>query len=449
MASKGSVLVLGAGLVTKPLVHYLSEHGWNVILASRTLENAQKLVEGASHTEVHQFDITNSDHSLLDALTQRSVAVISMLPYIYHAAAAKVAIKHKKHFLTTSYVSDAMRSLEAEAKAAGIVMLNECGVDPGTDHMSALKIIDDVHAKGGKIVSFTSYCGGLPHPKDNDNPLGYKFSWAPRGVLLAAKNDAIFMRDGKEVKIPAGTLYDSVESFNVDGVGKFDGYGNRNSLNYVNIYRIPETKEIIRGTFRYHGWCATLRKLIDVGYLSEAEHAGLPGKTYAKLTAELIGAPDAADVRGATASRLQLASDSEIMKALDFIGVFSSDIVVTAKSPIDALVATMLPKMQYKSGEQDMIFMQHKLRIEYPSQNKAETIISRMVSYGDDKIGSAMSRTVSYPVAIATRLLLDGIVKLEPGLVIPSTPELYNPILEELRTKFGITWSETSSVESL
>jgi saccharopine dehydrogenase (NADP+, L-glutamate forming) len=268
-------------------------------------------------------------------------------------------------------------------------------------------------------------------------------------VLLAAKNDAIFMRDGQEVKIPAGTLYDSVESFDVDGVGKFDGYGNRNSLNYVSIYRIPETKEIIRGTFRYNGWCATLRKLIDVGYLSENEHVGLPGKTYAKLTAELIGSPDSTDVRGATAARLHLGADSDIMKALDFIGVFSDDLVASAKSPIDALVATMLPKMQYKSGEQDMIFMQHKLRVEYPAEKKVETIISRMVSYGDDKIGSAMSRTVSYPVAIATRLLLDGVVKLEPGLVIPSIPELYNPILEELGSKFGITWNESYSTEAL
>lgn len=278
--------------------------------------------------------------------------------------------------------------------------------------------------------------------------MGYKFSWAPRGVLLAAKNDAIFMREGKEVKIPAGTLYDSVESFDVEGVGKFDGYGNRNSLNYVSIYRIPETKEIIRGTFRYDGWCATLRKLIDVGYLSEAEHVGLPGKTYAQLTSELIGKPGSTDVRADTAARLGLAVDHQIMKALDFIGIFSND-VVSAKAPIDALVATMLPKMQYKSGEQDMIFMQHKIRVEYPEQKKVQTIISRMVSYGDDKVGSAMSRTVSYPVAIATRLLLDGHVKLEPGLVIPSIPELYNPILDELASKFGITWTETTTEESL
>lgn len=256
------------------------------------------------------------------------------------------------------------------------------------------------------------------------------------------------MREGKEVKIPAGTLYDNVESFDVAGVGKFDGYGNRNSLNYVSVYRIPETREIIRGTFRYNGWCATLRKLIDVGYLSEVDRTDLPGKTYAALTADLIGQPGSNDVRGDTAKRLGLALDSDIMKALDFIGIFSSE-TVSAKSPIDALVATMLPKMQYKSGEQDMIFMQHKLRVEYADKKKADTIISRMVSYGDDKVGSAMSRTVSYPVAIATRLLLDGIVKLEPGLVIPNIPELYNPILDELEKDFGISWTEATTTEAL
>jgi len=193
------VLVLGAGMVAKPIIHYLSNDcKYKVILGSRTLEKAQQLTVGAPNATAIKVDVEDAaDVRGLDDIVKGVDAVVSMLPYLFHPKVCEIAIKHKKHFLTTSYVSDAIRALEKSAKEVGVIIVNECGVDPGTDHMSAQKLMDRVHAEGGKIVEFKSYCGGLPAPEDNNNPLGYKFSWAPRGVLLASRNSALFFERWK------------------------------------------------------------------------------------------------------------------------------------------------------------------------------------------------------------------------------------------------------------
>jgi saccharopine dehydrogenase (NADP+, L-glutamate forming) len=254
MPPKYKVLVLGAGFVTRPLVHYLSQHNIHVILVDIILSNAQNLIKGATNAEARKADITNEDDlKKIDAWTSDVDAVVSMLPYVYHPSCAKIAIKHKKPFFTTSYVSDAMRELEEDAKKASVILLNECGLDPGSDHMSAMRMIEHIRRNGGNIVSFTSFCGGLPAPHCNNNPLGYKFSWAPRGVLLACKNDARFLRDGKEVFIPAKELFERFEIDSIEGLGEFEVYPNRNSLQYLHIYNIPEAKTLIRGTYRYKG----------------------------------------------------------------------------------------------------------------------------------------------------------------------------------------------------
>ena len=260
------ILCLGAGLVARPYIQYLSDNDFHVIVASRTKSKADRLIEGCNNTEAVAFNIAEDDE-LLEELTKKADLVCSLLPYTYHVKAAKVAIKHKTHFCTTSYISDEMKALEGEAKNAGILLLNECGVDPGIDHMSAMKIIDEVHNNNGKIESFTSFTGGLPAPDSNNNPYGYKLSWSPRGVLLAGRNDAQFLRDGKEVKILGSDLFSNYELMEVPGMGTFEGYPNRDSLSYIDIYEISETKTMLRGTFRNIGWCGTLDKIADLGLL--------------------------------------------------------------------------------------------------------------------------------------------------------------------------------------
>ena len=292
------VLCLGAGLVARPFIQYLSDNDFHVVVASRTISKAERLIEGCENAEAVAFNIAKDDE-LLEKLTKEADLVCSLLPYTFHVKAAKVAIRHKTHFCTTSYISDEMKALDDEAKTAGILLLNECGVDPGIDHMSAMKIIDEVHNNNGKIESFTSFTGGLPAPDANNNPYGYKLSWSPRGVLLAGRNDAQFLRDGKEVRIPGSELFENCELMEVPGMGTFEGYPNRNSLSYIDIYNIQETKTMLRGTFRNVGWCGTLDKIADLGLL-DIEERSLDDMTYAALMRELISTNES-DVKIAVA----------------------------------------------------------------------------------------------------------------------------------------------------
>jgi len=388
-----------------------------------------------------------ADLALIDKAVQESHAVVSMLPYLLHAKVAEMAIKHGRPFLTTSYVSDAMRKLEPAAIAKGIVMINECGVDPGTDHMSAMKVFDHVHEHGGKIVSFLSYCGGLPAPEDNNNPLGYKFSWAPRGVLLASRNNALFLQDGKEVTIPGKELFANYKLDSVEGAGEFECYPNRNSVQYLDIYPLRgECKTITRGTYRNKGWCNAIKALADLDYLN-ADVRDLTGLTYADLTRALVGtaAVGVNALRQAVADKVKLPFDSHQLSVMNWLDLFSERYIPALRAgnstPLDALCASMLEKMQYAPGERDLLVMKHTFVAEFPTQKKRQVITSKMIDFGIKNGDSSMSRTVSLPVAIVTRLVLDGVYKDLKGLQLPLAKRFYEPILKEL-AELGIHFVE-------
>ena len=421
------VLCLGAGLVARPFIHYLSEHGFHVVVASRTKSKAEKLIEGCANAEAVAFNITTDD-KLLEDLTTKVDLVCSLLPYTFHVKAAKVAIKHKKSFCTTSYISDEMKALENEAKNAGVILLNECGVDPGIDHMSAMQIIDHVHNNNGKIVSFTSFTGGLPAPDANNNPYGYKLSWSPRGVLLAGRNNAHFLRDGKEVKIPGADLFQNCESMEVPGMGTFEGYPNRDSMSYIDIYNIKETKTMLRGTFRNTGWCETLDKIADLGLL-DIEERSLSGMTYADVMRNLTSAGEG-DLKDAVAKFCKIDANSMVISRFEWLGLFDErEIDSKVNTRLDALCTLFEEKMKYAPGERDMLIMHHEFIAEYP--DKKQKITSTMIDYGIPNGDSSMSRTVALPVAIASRMILEGRINLT-GVHRPIIPEIYEPILEEL-----------------
>ena len=423
------VLCLGAGLVARPFIHYLSEHGFHVVVASRTKSKAEKLIEGCVNAEAVAFNIATDDKLLEDLITKVDL-VCSLLPYTFHVKAAKVAIKHKKSFCTTSYISDEMKALEDDAKKAGIILLNECGVDPGIDHMSAMQIIDHVHNNNGKIVSFTSFTGGLPAPDANNNPYGYKLSWSPRGVLLAGRNDAHFLRDGKEVKIPGADLFQNCEPMKVPGMGTFEGYPNRDSMSYIDIYNISETKTMLRGTFRNTGWCETLDKIADLGLL-DLEERSLSGITYAAIMRDLTSAGEG-DLKEAVAKFCKIDTDSEIISRFEWLGLLDErEIDSKVNTRLDALCTLFEEKMNYAPGERDMLIMHHEFIAEYP--DKKQKITSTMIDYGIPNGDSSMSRTVALPVAIASRMILEGRINLT-GVHRPIIPEIYDPILEELAT---------------
>ena len=430
------VLVLGAGLVTRPHVEYLlNVPDFKVTVATRTLGKARALVRGHANGKAVQLDVT--DEARLRTLIGQSDVAVSMLPYVHHPVVARICIELKKNMVTTSYVSEAMEALDGPARDAGVLILNEIGVDPGTDHMSALRVIHRVQKNKGTVVKFTSYCGGLPAPESNTNPLGYKFSWSPRGVLLAGKNAARWREEGKEITVPGDELFRHHWPVTIEGLGEFEGYPNRNSLPYGEVYGIPDAKTIFRGTLRYPGWCETMEKLVDTGWLDDKPR-DLADSTFRQLTLKLLNA-SSDDVREQAITRLNMSAGSYAFKNLEWLGLFSDDpLPIKEGSLFDVIVARMLDKMRYEEGERDMLIMQHEFIAEYPTGG--ERIVSTMIDYGIPHGDTSMSRTVGLPAAIAVRLVLQDKVNLT-GVHRPVMPELYEPVLSELEA-LGIGFVE-------
>jgi saccharopine dehydrogenase (NADP+, L-glutamate forming) len=431
------VLVLGAGLVARPHVRYLLDvPDFQVVVASRTVSKAEALINGHPRGKALALDV--DDDAALEGLIRDADLAVSMLPYVYHPKVAALCVKHGKHMVTTSYVKDAMRALDGPAREAGVILLNEIGVDPGIDHMSAMKVIHEVEAKGGKITSFVSWCGGLPAPEANDNPFGYKFSWSPKGVLLAGLNPARFQRDGQVVGIPDGELFDHHWPVQIEGLGEFEGYPNRDSLPYAELYQIEPADWMFRGTLRNTGWCDTLTRIADLGLLGEAPLATRP-TTLRELTAGLLGVSPGADLARVLCERWDMPLDAKPITDLEWLGVLGDEPVPAGKNtPIDILTALMQAKMAYKPGERDLLIMQHEFVAQYP--DRREAITATMIDYGIPYGDTSMSRTVGLPAAIAVRLILHGEIDLT-GVHVPVIPEIYEPVLAELR-ELGIGLAE-------
>ena len=434
------IVVFGAGLVAGAHVRYLLEHGYQVTVASRTVAKAKEIVGDHPNGKPVAFDIEKEGDQRLDAIVREHDLAVSLLPYVYHTRVAKSCLRHRKHMATTSYVKPEMQALDAEAKKLDVALLNESGVDPGIDHMTAMKVIHRVKAAGGEITRFTSYCGGLPAPEANDNPFGYKFSWSPRGVLMAGRNAARFRSDGDVVEIPGPELFLHYECVPVEVEGKlipFEGYPNRDSLPYADTYGITKTRTMFRGTLRNQGWCATLKKVAELGLLEETD-LGLEGLTYAQMMGKLIGKAGKAS-RADVAAHLGLAPISSIVANLDWLGLFGdAKLPAGCKSPLDVLTATMLARMSFAPGERDLLILQHQFLAEYPGRK--ERITSTMIDFGIPHGDSSMNRTVGLPAAIGVRLILEGKIKSR-GVLVPVTPEIYEPALAELE-RLGIRFTE-------
>ena len=425
-----NVLVLGAGLVSRPLVRYLlNVPEFKVTVASRTVSKAVNLIDG--HPRGNAIELNVKNDAQLEELVKNCDLAISLLPYTFHVKVAGYCIKHKKYMVTTSYISDAMKALDQDAKNAGILILNEIGVDPGIDHMSAMRIIHNVENSGGKVLSFRSYCGGLPAPEANDNLYGYKFSWSPRGVLMAGRNDAKYLKDGKIVEIEGKNLFRNHWSLNIEGEPEFETYPNRNSLPYIETYGLKDAKTMFRGTIRNIGWCDTLICIARLGVLDDTERDNLAGLSYDDLTRRLVNASDKMSTREATKTFLGDDASEEVLDRLEWLGFFSNDKLPDEPTYLDIMTARFLEKMPYKDGERDMIVLYHDFLAEWP--NKKQRITSTLVDFGIPHDDSSMARTVSLPAAIATRLILQGKITVT-GVHAPVLPDIYNPVLDELET---------------
>ncbi|MBN1947496.1 MAG: saccharopine dehydrogenase NADP-binding domain-containing protein [Bradymonadales bacterium] len=424
------ILVLGAGLVSRPLVSYFLERpGHRVTMASRTVSKAQAIIGDHPKGEARALNV--NDIEAVEALVAEHDLAVSLLPADRHVEVARLCLKHGKHMATTSYIRPEMRALDGEAKEKGLTFLNECGVDPGIDHMSAMRIFDRVWDRGGKVVSFKSYCGGLPAPEANDNPLGYKFSWAPRGVLVAARNSAVYLWEGKEVHVPGPQLFTDMHQVEVAGAGVFESYPNRDSLSYIETYGLHGISTMYRGTLRNLGHCARWKAWVDLG-LFEVESRQLADRTYAGLLRSLLQADKGTDLRLVVAEKLGMPVDADPIRTLEWLGFFGEDpIPQGVDTPLDALAAAMLERMQYRPGERDMLVMHHDVISQF--EDHREQTIMDFVDFGIPHKDSSMARTVTLPCAIGARLILEGTVQ-DRGVLAPVLSSLYQPILAELET---------------
>lgn len=434
------ILVLGAGLVCKPGVAYLLKQGYTVTVASRTVEKAEKIVHG--FTNGRALHILVEDREALEPLVREHDIIVSLLPWIHHLKVARACLQFNKPMATTSYVSDDMRRLDDEASSKGLLFLNEIGIDPGVDHMSAMRIIDDVHARGGKILHFYSICGGLPAPEDNDNPFGYKFSWSPRGVVLASRNPARFLENGQVINVAGEDLFLNKRLETIESLGEFEVYPNRDSLPYKDIYGLDDSQTVMRGTYRNVGWCDTFKKIIDLGLVDETVISYAMGTTYRQMLADLVGVDEKGDVVAATAEKLGLPRDHFVIQNLDWLGLFSADQLPDCESKLDILSERLLEKLKYKDGEKDMLVLRHRFEVENQDSSK-QTITSTLIDYGIPHGDSSMARTVSLPLAVGVALMAQNKIDLT-GVQIPIKKEIYDPVLDGIE-ELGIKMVEKTS----
>ncbi|PPQ98764.1 hypothetical protein CVT26_014347 [Gymnopilus dilepis] len=436
--SEKKVLLLGSGFVARPCAEYIVRDPSNKLtIACRTLKSAEALASDLPNTTAVSLDVNNT--AALEQAVAAHDLVISLIPYTYHAAVIEAAIKGKTHVVTTSYVSPAMRALDEKARQAGIVVLNEIGLDPGIDHLYAVKTIEEVHEKGGKIKQFFSYCCGLPAPQNCDNPLGYKFSWSSRGVLLALLNQASFYENNQKVTISGNDLMAHAKPYYITPAFAFVAYPNRDSTPFREFYNIPEAETVIRGTMRYQGFPEFVKALVQLGWLDATEKDWIEsGLTWAQATQKATGAASADE--STLVQRIKeickFPSEAEanrIISGLKWIGVLSSKpLVPRARNLLDTLCAQLETLMAYAPGERDLVMLQHKFVIEW-ADGSSETRTSTLEAYGAPTgYGhSAMALTVGLPCGIATQLVLDGVIS-DVGVQAPYSKKICDPIREVL-----------------
>jgi saccharopine dehydrogenase (NADP+, L-glutamate forming) len=436
------ILIIGAGRSSSSLIDYLlsnaKQYSWHVTIADANKQAVEsKIANYKDVASAVEFDVNNV--SLREQLISESDFVVSMLPAFMHGDVAKDCVRLGKHMATASYVSGEMKELDAEAKKKNLILLNECGLDPGIDHASAMKVIHELQDKGAKITGFKSFCGGLVAPESNDNPWGYKFSWNPRNVILAGQGTAQFIEEGQLKFIPYNRIYTQTETIEVDGYGKFDAYANRDSIGYKEPYGLNDTKTMLRGTLRMPGYCKAWNVFVKLGLTDDSYKIKEANTlTYTDLLQSFLP-------KGNTPVKEKLIEfmgkdfDSEVMTKLEYLELFANKpIKLKEGSPAELLQNLLEEKWLLRTGDKDMIVMQHQF--DYELNGTQKKLNSSLVVIGDDEVHTAMAKTVGLPLAITIKNFLTGKFKLY-GVQIPIVKEIYEPMLVELES-LGIIFVE-------
>ncbi len=427
------ILIIGAGLSSSSLIKYLldrsSEYKWKVLVGDISEELAKKKVNGHVNGLGFMFDV--NDASQKERLVQEADIVVSMLPAYMHFTLAQTCVKYGKHMVTASYVSNEIKTLDQEAKQKGVLLLNEIGVDPGIDHMSAMQVIDRIREEGGEINEFESNTGGLVAPKYDNNPWNYKFTWNPRNVILAGQGASQFLHNGKYKYIPYHKLFERTERISISNLGEFEAYANRDSLKYREIYKLQNVDTMFRGTIRRPGYSRAWNVFVQLGATDDSYvYQDSENHTYRQFINSFTQYSATKTVEQKIAEYLKIDPESEIMYKIRWTGIFEDKkIGLKAASPAKILQHLLEQKWAMEPDDKDMIVMQHQFV--YTKNNIKKKIYSSMVVYGEDQMHTAMSITVGTPLAIAVKMILTGKINLT-GVHMPIIKEIYQPILKEL-----------------
>lgn len=426
------ILVLGAGRSSANLIKYLLDHAsdeqWIVRVGDLDIAFAEQKIAGSNQGEA--FQLNAGDKPQLQQEIAQADLVISMLPAFMHTEVARICLEHSKNLITPSYVSDEMLALDKEAKAKGILFLNEMGVDPGIDHMSAMKIIHHLQKEGAELESFESFTGGLIAPESDNNPWNYKITWNPRNVVLAGYGGTARYWQNNALKfIPYHQLFKRITPVEVEGYGHFDGYANRDSLKYKSIYGLENIPTLYRGTLRRAGFCTAWDALVQLGLTDDSFLIEHPQKmTWRQLTSSFLEINHGESFEKGLVRYLNV--DEEVMSKLQWLGIFDNvSLDIKEGSPAVALQKLIEKKWKLDATDKDMIVMWH--RFYYTQNNQRFELQSSLITLGDDPVYTAMSKTVGLPMAIAAKMILKGNIKLT-GVHLPVIAEIYEPILKEL-----------------
>ena len=436
------ILVIGAGRSAVTLIKYLldnsSANNWLVTVADFSIELAEKAVGNHNNGKAIFFNVT--DEKQRESEIENADIVISMLPASLHITVAKDCVRLGKNLVTASYVSPEIAELDEAAKQAGILLLNEIGLDPGIDHMSAMQVIDEIKENGGELTSFKSFCGGLVHPDYDNNPWNYKFTWNPRNVVLAGQGTAQYIENGDYKYIPYTSLFERTEHMEVLDAGEFEGYANRDSLSYRKSYGLDDIPTLFRGTLRRKGYSEAWNIFVQLGMTDDTykleNSASITNREFINM---FLPFNDALTVEEKLCKQFSLTTDSVIFQKIAWLSTFSENkIGIENASPAQILQKICEEKWTLGSLDKDMIVMQHQF--EYVQNGEQKKLNSSLLVFGDDPRYTSMAKTVGLPVAIATKLILSGAIK-STGVKIPTTKDIYVPVLKELEEN-GINFVE-------
>lgn len=428
-----SILILGAGRSSSALIDYVlaraSENKWQVTVGDVSIEAARERIGQSPAGTAIAFDITQEASK--EVVNEHDV-VISLIPAALHPKVAKLCLQFSKHLLTASYVSDEMKSFDEEAKKKGLLFLNECGLDPGIDHMSAMQVIDNIRARGGEMISFESFTGGLIAPDtDPENPWRYKFTWNPRNVVMAGQGTAKFLQNGQYKFIPYQQLFRRVTPIHVPGYGDYEGYANRDSLKYRETYGLETVKTMLRGTLRNKGFCSAWDILVQLGCADDTYQVDdVKRMTHNDFINAFLDFHPERTVEQKIIHRFHISADGPEMERLNWSGFFDNEPVgLVQGTPAQILEHILNKRWKLSPHDKDLIVMWH--RFGFLKDGNEKEIQASLVVEGENAVHTAMAKTVGLPIAIAAKLLIEGKIK-QRGVVIPVMKEIYEPVLKEL-----------------